>query len=106
MNPDCVLYDGANTLPKSTVIYGYEDSFAQIYAEEQNRQFVLLELGDADLNGEISILDVTSIQLHIAQLQTINKNVLKLADTDRDNAMSIMDATQVQLYIAQLIPEL
>ena len=106
MNTDCLLYDSNYTLPATAVIYGYEDSFAQIYAEERNREFVLLKLGDADVNGEISILDVTAIQLHIAQLQTIDDGVHKLADTDRDKNLSIMDATQIQLFIAQIIPEL
>ena len=67
---------------------------------------MLIKLGDADISGNISISDATTIQLHLALQQEINDAILKLADTDRNSKVSIMDATQIQLFIAQLIPEL
>ncbi|MBQ8538739.1 MAG: dockerin type I repeat-containing protein [Ruminococcus sp.] len=64
------------------------------------------ELGDVDGDGEVTIMDATAIQLHIAQLETIPEYNLACADADGDGTITIIDATQIQLYIAQLIPEL
>lgn len=63
-------------------------------------------LGDVDLDGKVSILDATHIQMHLAKLITLTSEQLALADTDRDGKLSILDATQIQLFLAQLIPEL
>lgn len=62
--------------------------------------------GDADLDGDVSVLDATEIQLHLAQLITMTDHAINLADVDMDDDLSILDATQIQLFIAQLIPEL
>ena len=65
----------------------------------------VFKLGDVDCSGEITILDATQIQLHIASLIELSDNQLKLADTDKTGDISIMDATAIQLYIAKLITE-
>ena len=62
-------------------------------------------LGDVDLDGNISIMDATLIQLHIASLTQLNETQLKAADTDKSGDVSIMDATAIQLFIAKLITE-
>jgi Listeria/Bacterioides repeat len=41
-NPSCKIYDSATTIPKDTVIYGYEPSTAKEYAEKWGRKFVSL----------------------------------------------------------------
>lgn len=64
------------------------------------------ELGDVDGDGEVTIMDATAIQLHIAQLEMIPEYTQACADADGDGTVTIMDATQIQLFIAQLIPEL
>ena len=63
-------------------------------------------LGDVNGDGDITIMDATAIQLHIAQLEMLPEDKLACADTDGDGKIAIMDATQIQLFIAQLIPEL
>lgn len=63
-------------------------------------------IGDADTDGEVSILDATAIQLHIADIQHISDLGLLAADADRDGDVSVLDATQIQLYIAGIIDEL
>ena len=72
------------------------------YTLDQSLQY---KLGDVDGNGEVSIMDATLIQLHIAQLETLTDIQLKAADTDKNSNITIMDATQIQLLIAQLIEE-
>ncbi len=64
------------------------------------------KIGDTDLDGELSVMDATAIQLHLAQIVSLNELGLSLADTDNDSSVSVMDATQIQLFLAQIIPEL
>ena len=59
-------------------------------------------LGDVDGDGDVSIIDATSIQLHIAQIEKLTDEQAQYADTDGDNGLSIMDATEIQLFIAGL----
>ncbi len=63
-------------------------------------------LGDADLDGYVTIVDVTTIQLHCAKLYELQGAALVNADTIKDNVISITDATKVQMFIAGLIDEL
>lgn len=62
-------------------IYGIAGSEAQRYADENGFTFVAvteipsepsegLILGDADQDGEVTILDATSVQRHLAELPT------------------------------------
>lgn len=63
-------------------------------------------VGDVDLDGDISVLDATQIQLYLAQFEELTFGQIELADTDKDNDVSILDATQIQLFIARLIDSL
>ena len=63
-------------------------------------------IGDVDGDGEVSIMDATAIQLHIAAVVLIEEDKLSAADADRDGEISIMDATQIQLFVAQIIDSL
>lgn len=62
-------------------------------------------LGDVDGDGDITILDATSVQLHIASLKFLTADELSRADTDGDGEISIMDATAIQLFVAKIITE-
>lgn len=71
--------------------------------EPTQKPFVL---GDVDGDGEVSVMDATAIQLHIASLQTIPEDKLPAADADRDGDVSVLDATAIQLLVARLIDSL
>ena len=64
------------------------------------------ELGDTDLDGKLSVIDATGIQLHLAKLMDLSEDGLSVADTDKDEKLSVLDATKIQLVLAQLIDEL
>lgn len=53
-------------------------------------------IGDVDLDGEVSILDVTKIQRRIADIDTFSEYQEKLADYDADEVVSILDCTKIQ----------
>lgn len=57
-------------------------------------------IGDADLDGEVSILDATEIQLHLASLVEFTDEQLKLADIDFFKGVNILDVTSIQLKLA------
>ncbi|MBQ8057288.1 MAG: dockerin type I repeat-containing protein, partial [Ruminococcus sp.] len=59
-------------------------------------------LGDVDGDSDVSILDATAIQLHVAQIQTLPAEQTQYGDTDGDGEMSVLDATEIQLFIAGL----
>ena len=62
--------------------------------------------GDADTDGEVSILDATAIQLYNASLTELSALGLAAADVDDDGDVSVIDATEIQMYIAGLIEKL
>lgn len=64
-----------------------------------NPQF---DLCDVDMDGEISVMDATSISFHLALLDTLSSKRLELADADKDGCVSIMDATKIQFDLAGL----
>ena len=59
-------------------------------------------MGDADGDGEASVMDATEIQLQVARLKTLEEIHMLLSDVDRDGDVSVMDATEIQLFAARL----
>ncbi|MBQ8538306.1 MAG: starch-binding protein [Ruminococcus sp.] len=59
--------------------------------------------GDADANGDVTIIDTTTIQCYLAKMENIYIN-LDNADADLNGELSIMDATAIQLHLAKLDP--
>ncbi len=58
-------------------------------------------IGDANLDGRISVKDVTAIQRHIAEMALLTGNTLIAADVNGDGSVTVKDATCVQLYLAE-----
>ena len=61
----------------------------------------VLVLGDTDGDGEVTIIDATCIQRHLAELPTF-AFVEKAADSDEDGEVTIIDATCIQRHLAEL----
>lgn len=58
-------------------------------------------IGDTNLDGHITISDVTSIQRHLAETHIFTDEQLALADTNGDGEININDATHLQKYLAE-----
>ena len=58
-------------------------------------------VGDTNLDGTISISDVTAIQRHLAESELFTDKQLSLADTNGDGVVNITDATHLQKYLAE-----
>lgn len=59
------------------------------------------QIGDTNLDGNITISDVTEIQRHLAELIHFSDEQLTLADTNGDGKIDIGDATHLQKYLAE-----
>lgn len=57
-------------------------------------------LGDVNLDGDISIDDVTLTQKYIANLEELSEQSIKNADIDGNSKIEIDDVTLIQKYIA------
>lgn len=89
-------------------IIGHEGSAAQAYAEENGIAFEVapeIILGDVDLNGDISIVDATHIQRHLARITLLSSRQLKAADTDKNGSVTVVDATMIQRFVAGIISQ-
>ena len=85
-----------NTLyAKISGVGNYCDS---VSIEYQEPRYII---GDTNLDGIISIGDVTAIQRHLAELAVFNDEQLALADTNGDGRIDISDATYLQMYLAE-----
>lgn len=88
-------------------IYGYPGTEAERYAIENGFTFIALDnapepkAGDADGDGELSVIDVTYIQRYCAFMDTgIDEETLMNADIDKNGLLEIIDATFIQRHLA------
>lgn len=56
--------------------------------------------GDVNMDGNISVLDVTEVQNGIAGALELSEYQNKLADVNNDGSVSVNDVTQIQNIIA------
>lgn len=91
-NPTVISGYGTQTI---TVMYGD-------LATEFNVTVKMPLLGDVDGDDNISIVDGTFIQRHIASITIPFVLDEAIADTDEDGIVSIMDATYIQRWLANL----
>ncbi len=90
-------------------IYGYSGSEAENYANENDFPFISLGdaptplLGDVDGDGEVTIDDVTLIQMDLANISKLSDNQLKLAEVNGDGEVTIDDVTTIQMFLAKII---
>lgn len=59
-------------------------------------------LGDADISGEVEIIDVTAVLRHGALVTPLSFKGENLADINRDGDADTIDATLLQRYLSQI----
>ena len=79
-----------------------------------NELLLGVPLGDCDLDGELTILDATYIQMFLAGLRefsyddelsdryAVNTELNYISDIDRDGSRTILDATAIQMKLAKI----
>ncbi len=58
-------------------------------------------IGDANLDGDVSVLDATRIQMYLVQLETIEELGMAAGDANEDGDLDVLDATCIQRYVAK-----
>ena len=85
-----------------------DEAYNLSYSNSANANFLDVEkaqIGDVNLDGNISSIDVAFIQLYVAKYIELDSTSLKVADVDNDGIVDIIDAAKIQLYVAELIKE-
>ena len=98
------IADSAFRNDKNLTLGVWYESYAYQYARNKSIPYVLLddvELGDTDGDGHVSINDVTLIQRHLAELESLEGIYLYAADANRDGFVDISDATAIQMFLAE-----
>ena len=72
---------------------------ADSYYGSEHEDWLLL--GDADADGEVTVIDATAIQRRLADLPN-DSFCEQAADADSDTELSVIDATQIQRWLASL----
>ena len=62
-----------------------------------------IKLGDVNLDGTISIMDASEIQMYIASYIELSELSLKQSDVDSNGEIAIVDVSLIQRYIAKII---
>lgn len=89
----------------NVTIYGYKDSYAQQFAEENSFNYELIpehEIGDVDMNGIVNISDATLVQYYASSIKELSDYQLSLADVNGDGVVNVLDATQIQRILVDL----
>ncbi len=84
------------TEDSKTLLSGFDSTgFTNLYEEPK----VTVLTGDADLDGEISVLDASLIQLYLVGKKELTDDALVAADADLDGEISVLDASLIQLML-------
>ena len=84
----------------------FNESFALDYAQNNNISYIILMqfiLGDVDGVDNVNINDVTAIQSHLAEINTVEGVFLLAADANQDDIVDISDATAIQMKLAEYV---
>ena len=93
--------------PSGYTKFVYNDCARVAKTSSQNNDIVTmyaqwepLSLGDINLDGNISVEDVTELQLYLAEMISLTYQQLRLADVNEDGIINISDVTELQWLIA------
>ena len=87
------------------VIYAFEDSYAITYAKENEIPYVCMEtyvLGDANGDGEITVMDATVIQRYLCDLPVSDPDIVVRNGDIAGEGIEVSDATWIQRHIAEM----
>ena len=102
---------GRKMFTDNICIYSTETNYSYIYGVNDGDAITMYayweptfgELGDADMDGNVTAKDVTLIQKHVSGLSTITGDGYLLADVNYSGTVNVNDATLIQKYLSDLI---
>lgn len=88
-----------------SIVCSEDDTFDEGYKNAnavcENFSILVRRMGDTDLSGDISVSDVTAIQMHLAKIDMLDDEFLPLADCDGDGEITVSDVTKLQMVLAK-----
>ncbi len=96
---DRLAYDESASLEENKALVDAAVRILQSALQKHEEAAVIL--GDANSDGEITIIDATCIQRHLASIPTSAYNEAA-ADTDGDGKVTIIDAAYIQRWLVDL----
>jgi hypothetical protein len=94
LNPDCVIADDDSSFSHNLIIYGYEGSTAEEYANNYNRKFVSLGEKPITTPTTTTTTKTTTTTTTTTTIPSITKPTL-IGDANCDGKVSIADATAI-----------
>ena len=88
------------SMPTSDVVHADDVNVSGKVVGKADPKYLL---GDVNLDGSISIKDVTKIQRYLAKSATLDADALYRANVKRSGTCNIVDATLIQKYVAKQI---
>lgn len=110
--PASVTSIGSNcfypAIQQTMTVQVLNNSVVKDYCETSFVQYEVLDLlkGDFDLDGEVNIRDVTSIQKHLVGTEKHSYQAIGLADVLNDGQLDVRDVSKIQKYISKQIDTL
>ena len=100
----CVVYriDSYGNRERLQCVALGNDQYAFTADFEEGDEIVVVVRGDTDLNGYVSIADMTRINQYLAGLYTLSDYQKIAADADVNDYVSIADMTRINQYLAGL----
>ncbi|MDO4747947.1 MAG: dockerin type I repeat-containing protein [Eubacteriales bacterium] len=89
------------SVPLVTGAGGFQELFS-LDTQSNNDAQELGLLGDANQDGQVTVIDATTIQKHLVELLTLDDIGMLLADVNEDGTVSVMDATLIQRWVAKI----
>lgn len=90
------------TVTSMSSVYDSEIIWIEKIKDAQKPKYLV---GDIDYSGDITIIDVTQIQRHVAHLSDFDEVDKLVSDVDANGMVNIIDATIVQRHVAHFVTE-
>lgn len=104
---------GGNIHVNDFKIYGYKNTAAEKYAQDNEFEFIALDdevvTGDSNQDGIVNVKDVTYLQRHLAGslntdgstlIDETSKALFDCLDLNKDGKLTVADVTELQVYIS------
>ena len=96
---------GAINGERANCFGSHDDRFVELYYDfAPCKASEELLYGDVNLDKEVSVSDVTELQMALAKSITLNAEQEIISDVNFDKTLSVDDVTRIQLYLAKIIP--
>ena len=95
-----IVYKNANGVTISNTSNFATGQTLQITSSNgESKTFTIVVTGDANGDGEITILDLLKVQKHLSNSSKLTNSYLQAADTNADNSVTILDLLRIQKHL-------